>query len=566
MIGSVRRGQLITTYGVGSMVAVEDQSVMVLGLDEWPREKDGEELSEPRLHIEGRRLRVPPGGNGEFRENEPHIPVVRFPRWYYCANPECRRLDTFGRLSVERRNECSHCGGTLVPSRFIAVCAKGHIEDFPYMAWVHRDVEGDVEGRHDLRLQAAGESASLAGIVIECRDCEVERSLEGAFDREALVGVRACGGQSPWLRHEEPCGKRLRTLARGASNVWFPLVRSALSIPPWSDGLQRFVTAHWGALRLELDPGTYRKVVEQVVGQARVGHSVEEVLAAVADRRGTQQTARSDDQIRIEEFRALCQGRAETADSNFVATAAEPPSEMRGLIDMTTTVSRLREVRALVGFTRLAPLGGDNEACPLSREADWLPAIAVQGEGIFLRLDGDALRAWEAHPQVRRRAEILRLRWQGSFMFDGRMPSAAFLLAHTLGHCLIDQLSLAGGYPAASLRERVYAVEEGVGVLVYTAAADSAGSLGGLIAQARPEQFGASLVEALRRYRWCSSDPVCSETTSQGADGLNLAACHGCALVPETSCEHRNGLLDRALLVGLPDDRKFGFFSSLLEA
>lgn len=563
-LGSVRRSQLITTYGVGSIIAVDDESVMVAGLDFWPTAGEGEELDEPRLHIDGRRLRLPPGGGGDFGRRDKHIPVVRFPRWYYCANPGCRRLDTFGQLSAERRNECRHCGGSLIPSRFIAVCARGHVEDFPYLAWVHRGADTG-ERRHDLRLRVEGESGSLAGIEVECRTCGIERSLAGAFDREALVGIRTCGGRSPWLDHDEPCGKLLRTTQRGASNVWFPTVRSALSIPPWSDGLQRFVTRHWTTLRMDLDQNAYRQVVDNLVAPDQVPYSAEEVLAAVADRKGEEAAERSDDQIRVEEFRALCQGRVSDSSSNFDATVGPPPDELAELIDLVTTVSRLREVRAMTGFTRLQPRGEGFVVCPLSLEADWLPAIAVQGEGVFIRFAAEALAGWEEREQVRRRAATLRERWRGSYMDDGSVPGAAFLLAHTFAHCLIDQWSLAGGYPAASLRERVYALEEGVGVLVYTAAADSAGSLGGLIAQTAPDRLGTGVIDAIRRYQWCSSDPVCSETPSQGVEGLNLAACHACALVPETSCEHRNCLLDRALLVGLPSDRDFGFFSSLVE-
>jgi hypothetical protein len=563
VIGSVRRSQLITTYGVGAIVAVDDESVMVAGLDQWPPESDGDELAEPRLHIEGKRLRLPPGGDGDFGRRENHIPVVRFPRWYYCANPACRRLDSFGRLSVERRNECGHCAaGTLIPSRFIAVCRKGHVEDFPYLAWVHRGQDTGSE-RHDLRLRVEGETGSLAGIVAQCRTCDTERSLEGAFDREALVGIRSCGGRSPWLDHDETCGKLLRTTQRGASNVWFPTVRSVLSIPPWSDGLQQFVTRHWATLRIEIDANAYRKVVDQLVSPRHVPFSAEEVLAAVGDRKGEEEAGRSEDQIRLEEFRALCQGRAGDSRSNFDASTEPPPPEAEGFVDLVTTVSRLREVRAMTGFTRLQPKGEDGEVCPIALDADWLPAIAVHGEGIFLRLKDDALRRWQADFHVERRVRLLQGRWRQSYLFDGNLPGASFLLAHTFAHCLIDQWSLQGGYPAASLRERVYALEEGVGVLVYTAAADSAGSLGGLIAQAAADRLGPSLVEAIRRYRWCSSDPVCSETASQGAEGLNLAACHACALVPETSCEHRNALLDRALLVGLPDAREFGFFHAM---
>jgi hypothetical protein len=568
IVGSVRRSQLITTYGVGAIVAVGDESVMVAGLDEWPVDSAGGQLLEPRLQIEGRLLRLPPGGDDFFGGRDEHIPVVRFPLWYYCADPKCRRLDAYGRLAIDNlQNSCRHCGGSLIPSRFIAVCEEGHIEDFPYFQWVHRGKRVEGEGRHDLRLEVTGASGSLAGIVVECRTCGVPpRSLQGAFDREALVGIRSCGGRRPWLGvDDDGCGKLLRTTQRGASNVWFPKVRSVLSIPPWSSGLQRFVSRKWEALRYDVEDSALRSIVEQMVAPEQVPYSAEEVLAAVADRKGGAVATRTEAQIRAEEYRALCHGRSGDSESDFVAEVREPPQETAELIDLVTVASRLREVRAFTGFTRLKPQAEEGDGCAIARDCDWLPAVAVHGEGVFLRLDSEALVAWESEAPVLSRLQRLQGRWQQSFLYDGSILTARFLLAHTFAHALIDEWSLSGGYPAASLRERVFADEDGVGVLVYTAAADSAGSLGGLIAQADPARLGPSLLEAVRRYAWCSSDPVCAEADSQGAEGLNLAACHACALLPETSCENRNALLDRALLVGTPQDPSFGFFSRLLE-
>lgn len=546
-------------------MAVDDESVMVAGLDDWPLDPGGdEELWEPRLHIEGKRLRLPPGNDGLTSEVRNHIPVVRFPRWYYCADPSCRRLDTFGRLSTDMKNSCTHCGGSLIPSRFIAVCSKGHIEDFPYWSWIHQGQDA-AKGRHDLRLRSTGGTGSLAGIVVACVDCELERSMDGAFDRDALAGVRSCGGQRPWLTSEgEDCGERLRTTQRGASNVWFPSVRSVLSIPPWSDGLQRFVEANWTALRHDLEPPVLKALVEKMVEPARIPYSSEEVLAAVRDRKGVKATSRSDAQIRAEEYRALCQGRSGDSSANFVAEVLGPPEGIEDFVDLVTVVTRLREVRAFTGFTRLQPATESGETCAISLGEDWLPATAVHGEGIFLRLKQRAIDHWEQGPPVAARVSELQSRWQKSYLCGGWELTGRFLLAHTLAHGLIEEWALAGGYPAASLRERVYEVDGEVGILIYTAAADSAGSLGGLIAQAEPRRLKPTLVDAVRRLGWCSSDPVCAETRSQGAEGLNLAACHACALLPETSCEHRNGLLDRAMLVGLPDDRTFGFFRGLM--
>jgi hypothetical protein len=568
IVGSVRRSQLITTYGVGAIVAVGDESVMVAGLDQWPVDNAGGQLLEPRLQIEGRLLRLPPGGEGFFADKEEHIPVVRFPLWYYCADPKCRRLDSYGQLATGNlQNTCRHCGGSLIPSRFIAVCEEGHIEDFPYFQWVHRGKRPEGEGRHDLRLEVTGSSGSLAGIVVECRTCGVApRSLQGAFDRDALVGIRSCGGRRPWLRVDDNgCGKLLRTTQRGASNVWFPKVRSVLSIPPWSEGLQRFVGRKWEALRYDVPESALRSIVEQMVEPEQVPYSVEEVLAAVAGRKGDSVASRTEAQIRSEEYQALCRGRSGDGDSDFVAEVREPPAETAGLIDLVTVASRLREVRAFTGFTRLRPQAEEGDGCAIALDCDWVPGVAVHGEGVFLRLDGEALVGWESQAPVIERLGTLQGRWQGSFLHDGSTLTARFLLAHTFAHALIDEWSLTGGYPAASLRERVFADGEEVGILIYTAAADSAGSLGGLIAQAEPGRLGPSLLEAVRRYSWCSSDPVCAEAASQGAEGLNLAACHACALLPETSCENRNALLDRALLVGTPREPDFGFFSRLIE-
>lgn len=567
MIGDVRRSQLITTYGVGAIVAAADEAVMVAGLDDWQFEGEQDLLQEPRLYVDGKRLRLPPGKDGSpFSEEHGHIPVVRFPKWYYCSDSECRRLGSFGQLSSDLKPLCTHCSAPLIPSRFITVCEKGHIEDFPYSAWVHEGARPGEEERHDLYLRVTGGAGSLAGIVVEC-GCGLERPMEGAFSKEALRGIRSCRGRRPWLRSDSEggCGEPLRTTQRGASNVWFSNVRSVLSIPPWSDGLQKFVQAEWRTLGLDFDSEMLEIAARKVLERSGAEYSVEELLAAVETRKAETQRSREEAETRGEEYRALCQGRSGGADADFVAEVTEPPIGLEQFVDLVTVVSRLREVRAFTGFSRLKPGRPDGDGAAIAEGADWLPAIAVHGEGVFLRLNEEALSAWESGETVRERVDELQGRWSRSFLYDGGTLTPRFILAHTFAHALIDEWSLAGGYPAASLRERVFADEEGVGVLIYTAAADSAGSLGGLIAQAEPARLGPRVEEAVKRYAWCSSDPVCSETRSQGAEGLNMAACHSCALVPETSCEHRNGLLDRALLVGVPGERDFGFFSSLID-
>jgi uncharacterized protein DUF1998 len=147
--------------------------------------------------------------------------------------------------------------------------------------------------------------------------------------------------------------------------------------------------------------------------------------------------------------------------------------------------------------------------------------------------------------------------------------ASRYLLVHTFAHILINQLVFECGYSAASLRERLYVSADPAapmaGLLVYTAAGDSEGTLGGLVRLGQPERLGPVVRRALSRASWCSADPVCSEHLGgQGSKLANLAACHACVLLPETSCETINQGLDRALVVGTPAARGRGFMSFLL--
>jgi hypothetical protein len=150
-----------------------------------------------------------------------------------------------------------------------------------------------------------------------------------------------------------------------------------------------------------------------------------------------------------------------------------------------------------------------------------------------------------------------------------RAWAAKYLLVHSLAHILINQLVFECGYSTASLRERLYVSDDPVapmaGILIYTAAGDAEGTLGGLVQLGRPERLGQIMERALSRATWCSADPVCSENLGgQGSRLVNLAACHACVLLPETSCETINQGLDRAMVIGTPTERQRGWMASLV--
>jgi hypothetical protein len=563
---SVRRSQMITTYGVGSLLPVESESFMIAGLEHW--------LTNPRSLIDEQRLCkvlgvsqlfVPPGGDVGGM-----VPMVRFPEWVSCST--CNRLDKFWRLASKPKDEyvnrCRHCVATkLVPSRFVACCPTGHIQDFPYAYWVHRGSAKSNDDNHALRIVTNPADSSLAGITITC-SCGTSRTLQGALGSGALA--MRCGGQSPWLDTErDDCTQSLVGLQRGASNVWFADMRSALT-------LDRNLTEAESVLERifqEFDGLHPDDVAAYLAIKARQ-HGVDASELADAYRRHAEEPTdfeQANRQLRADEYEAL--GRLHPEDEGTETFVCHPTPVGEGvaagrLVDLVSRVPRLREVRALNGFARVSAASSSSSTPPgrLSRtHVGWLPAIEVLGEGVFVRVRDDVMEQWESSELARRRAALLTSALQAAaHLNSGPMTPVAprFLVLHSLSHVLLRELALDTGYPASSIRERVYAEAGQSGILLYTATADAAGSLGGLCSQGTVANIAQIIESATDSAQWCSADPVCLESTATGAGATNLAACHSCLLVPEVSCEFQNRYLDRQCLVGPDHEARGGLLTT----
>ena len=557
-IGSVRRSQLVTTYGVGSVIPIESESFIVAGLESW-RPKDSDIIEEPRLcsALGVRQLHTPPAG--EFGS----VPLVRFPEWVHC--PNCHRLAQHWKLAAKdgekTTNRCHHClTSTLVPSRFVSCCEEGHIQDFPFHYWIHGS-EGR-EGRHDLRLLTNPSNSSLAGITVEC-SCGRRRSMEGALG--GADGNSRCQGRSPWLDRESvTCSARSVGLQRGASNVWFADVRSALTIDRSESPAETILRKRlWPAVE-NMDIPT----AETFLRSSAPAFSVSEEDLVNAYRARISPESVTFDDLRREEYEALGRPHLEDEGHSFSCSpfSVEGSDPLGRVIATVSRVSRLREVRALRGFSRVKPrMDSASAAGELSREKPaWMPAIEVLGEGVFVDLNKETVQEWCETDFADDRATKLTaaIRAAADDSETAAIPPRKLLL-HSLAHALLNELALTSGYPASSIRERVYDSDQQCGILLYTATADAAGSLGGLCAHGDVETIRHLIRSTAERAQWCSADPVCLETTSSGAGAVNLAACHSCMLAPEVSCEHQNRYLDRACLVGTAERPDAGFFNHL---
>lgn len=603
-LGEIRRSQVVSTYGPGAIVDFRAGgsgdaaiSVVAAGLETWeqvpPEIADATKVYEPRLsqllHVHCFRL-APVAPQAEpWKKNASGFGVYlqgrRFPLWLQC--PRCHRI---GRFSQWKNNPgdpsltCAACSGSgdsafCVPVRFVFTCPKGHLDEFPWHYWVHQGAEC---AKEDLELTSSG-GTGLASLILRCRACEMSRSMDGALSRGAFDGW-TCHGKRPWLDDKETCKLAPVAVQRGASNLYFARTVSALDIPPWSHPIMRTLGANWEVL-VKTPKGERETMLRNLdrVHQytRRLGKNLQEILEAI-QMRVEKLVDCTSETLRREEHLRLLEPSGESGPGHEFETTARPvPQVLLPFVSALIEVRKLREVRALTGFTRVSPPGPgedgeESRVARLSRnDLGWLPAVEVRGEGIYLELDRRQIVDWQHRNRepLASFMESMQRRHQRAWENAGNETPAPerpinprHLLVHTLAHALIRQLSLDCGYSSASLRERLY-VESGdyemAGLLIYTGSSDADGTLGGLSRQAEPGRFGEFFVDSIRSLAWCSNDPLCIHGEAS-SEPLNRAACHSCALVAETSCESFNQLLDRTVLVGTPENRDLGFFARLL--
>lgn len=605
-LGDLRRSAAVQTFGPGAIIDFRagdaPVSGVAAGLEEWDRNFPPAGMLHPQAILEERLqkklgvrgFRLPPVRNSANDADAMRsLVAVRFPEWLQC--PGCNLIAPEGRWDDEPGRAgrwCASCTQKapgrrrmyVIPVRFITACERGHIDEFPWHVWVQH--APDCARRRGF-LKLTAESAGLAGLVLSCPECGKKRSMDGIFGKPRAGGrshFPPCRGRRPWLADgTEDCGGESRAMQRGASNLHFPVIESALSIPPWSDRLQEALGVHWDNIRNTHpeDRSAFIRILARgdlAQTLADLGLTAEQ-LATEVDLRIAGHEAIETSDLRLEEYRQLTGGtRAEGLDHEFEIRPCVVPGDLAPWIGRLVRAVRLREVRAMKGFTRIQPPGDPDAGAvaPLSKaRLDWLPAIEVRGEGIFLTLDEHALSAWEERQDVAERTARIHdasvaahLDRYGPDAPPPRPVSARLLLLHGFAHALMRQLTLDCGYATTALRERLYAStgdQPMAGLLIYTATSDDDGTLGGLQRQGDPVRMARTVVSAIRAQAWCSSDPLCIENMLAPDDGLSLAACHACLLAPETACEEFNRLLDRALLVGTPDTPETGFFHMMLQ-
>lgn len=593
-----RKGQLIHTFGTGAMqVNKNGISMITCGLDHWFEDDQGAELSavgkftrtdkrlQKKLDVES--FRVPPDfkvTEDGFTRKVP-IPAKRFPLWRVCSNTRCQKLQKgANEANDESKIFCTSCGAPTYQSRFITICTEGHIDDFPWFDWLNHHSDGqcsESDGCH-LKLEGTG-SSSVSNIRVRCIDCNKSASLKGIFYSgfddsgkpesafsKAKIG---CKSNKPWLgeTNSGSCSSPIVAALRQSTNVYFSKTHSSIYIPQELEGIASGIAAAYSQLS---DP-------QKAMIQGAADNETKALLLSMAL---NEEYSLSNIKLFIEQdcdiadLEELTEEEFRHEERGFFlnkTTSEELSSKPQNINDYqdwfreffasVSLIDKLTITQAMYGFDRLTPSNSksiDEYKSMLwadeTKISTWLPAVQNHGEGIYIEFNADKINKWaEEYAKSNAYKSLNEKKEENTFLDSFGPLSPQFLLVHSFSHILINRLIHESGYSSAALRERIYVSTQAdtsmYGVLIYTASGDSEGSLGGLVRLGKAGKLESTIKSALNDASWCSSDPICFETGhsgGQGPNGLNLAACHNCLLLPETSCEVFNSLLDRMTING----------------
>ncbi len=633
-IGSIRPSQLISGFGPGALVNLEHDTVMILGLQFWPRDtiekKYFKKVRHPYLsrQLEKSYFKMPISN-----ETTTAIPCISFPQWAVCQ--KCSRLQKHSRYTNSDKGFfCKFCDSDLplYHATFVQICDNGHIHEFPWEAWAHRNKIGDrtkisctkAEGEEaKLEFTTTKKGTNLANYIVTCLHCGNGRQLSGATDptKYAQLGFTTCFRDQPWLgkTDSKSCSAKVYGVQVNSSSVYYSSSVTSILIPNWIHDIDEVLDKNEGinADRIRAD----RKEGRSYEGIMEYHKSVmfKEVLETYGEKEVIDRLKLRFDAPNLEistegesleqEFDnfAKITSRTRKGEEHDLKVDIEPISIKSSLLpkyhfEALMKFHRLLSIQVLRGFTRGAPpdpfaiekeIEKNTPFCPISSGAqkdpetgeklpiDWLPAVETKGEGIFFRFDENSLQEWEKRPDVKKRFKTIINSYAENIdaqerskkdLVLKRFNSPRYLLLHTFSHLLIREIAEHAGYNEASLKERIYSTSGKTmrnGILIYTSSSSSEGSLGGLVRLGGVENFEEIIENTIKRSNSCSRDPICGETNpvlseEKGiSSGMQLAgsSCYSCTLLPETSCQNFNNLLDRWMLQN-PEN---GFFRDIIK-
>lgn len=574
-VGEVRPGQLITTFGPGALLDSVNDSLMVLDIKYWDNAK--EKIFDKRLSQFLKKSyfkKIPAKGKGD-------LPSIPFPYYHICSNNNCRRLfdlrDKFHlETYLDEGPKCPDCEWKSYPARFVVSCRENnHLDDFPWRWWAHGRQETSCKGK--LSMTSSGNTSSLASLGVKC-ECGAFQSMNAATQASSFAEYACTGNHPHQLSKSGYCESPIIPLQRGASNVYFPALRSAISIPEPNDETPQILIEQEEVIREHEEDYAMIGLKKYYTRKLTDAFGTFEQFLQSWEKYNTSQPEEigSYESIKEIEYKAFTDFNARKKVKDFEAENQEVPYDLKPYFTRIIKAHRLKEVLVLLGFMRNDTPEPEVNApknivwLGSGMQENWLPAVEVFGEGIFLEFNRESIKRWLTENSKileGKSNQFSRLykEWINSKGWEVNGDrDAVYVMMHTLSHLLIKQLSLQSGYSSVAIKERIYWSENMAGILLYTGSTDQEGSLGGLVEMGSTDNIRKTLFAALQDAVFCASDPHCANLEPSEDNHLNGCACFACSMIAETSCETGNRFLDRSLVVRTMDSAIKPFFEGLI--
>ncbi len=530
-----------------------------------------------------------------------------------------RKPQTLDQEALIEGLECDECSAKapLYQVNMITICDNGHIDDFPWFEWAH-SYRDNSTGEYSLKIkencnkdrlvfrQVVSKGIATQEVICGNDQCKASATLEDCFyNLEKKLPNFLCSGSTPWYGSDkkQECDQIPKAIYRSGSSVYKPVILTSLYVPLNSQN-ENLVKINDDFMtnqklkneKIKLSRRLYRYEDDVDKKNERIRDASEDILEDIYENQiykveeieavlrsqlfndSTQleiiekDIPKTPEEYKKAEYKTLLKDNSNPLLRTRVQNISKYSPEIKEYINNLVVVDKLVETKALIDFTRskgeidLENIS-DTKLWENSQKKGrrWLPGVQHNGEGIFIEFNKNLIDEHSNKKNVTSRLSLLEDLDEDS-PFSNYVPNLDLLFVHTFSHLLINEMTTYAGYNAASIAERLYVnqqnKEDMCGLLIYTAAGDEEGTLGGLSRLVDPEIFNKLFHDVITNSRWCSTDPICNQGDPQGPFNKNLGACHSCALLPETSCEHRNSFLDRGVVVGTQEDRSLGLIQT----
>ena len=606
------RSQFILTYGPGAIIESENGPRLIpsldIGMKDFSKVTKNYRISDIRMeqlinNVKGaneniRLFTLPSNASEGENDSKGLYKTMIFPAWKICYNSKDHDSNSDILYNSRKSNgKCPECGKESSSHvRFVLACSSGHLDDVDWNYAVHKGKE--CANKNHFKWITG---RSISDIKIICPKCGESTTVKDIYDpritkfwckarlpeKERFKNYNDMVGYGNYLKpeikakdegidnydpnvHRHLCNKPMRVIQRQSTSLRVPITKTLLTLPEYDTDQVDLIQEQGDigqSILLEMhnfikDGMSFDEAFDKSGGRHLDKNVIDELnkdpedflekAAEIYTHDGTYFNLLND------EFNSLSDPSQKNS-KNFIKGKPQKVDIDIFDIDFSLNVFPIKKIRTIttqIGYQRIVGKpdeDGKYKTRYIGKKSNmpgnnyyWYPAFEGIGEGIFITSDLNPLETFELDKNISEWENV------NNPIISNNIPQETYkplyVWWHTLSHAIIRQLGYESGYSSSSIRERIYATEEGKGgILLYNTSPGDDSGMGGLVSSV--DNFKEIVEKALKNIANCSNDPLC-EIVRVKPTSVNGSACINCLFLSETSCECGNQLLDRHMLLG----------------